>query len=176
MAEQAGNRHERAVPAGRVVGVDLGRHRVGLAVTDTRQTVAVPLAMLVQTGDPRRDREALVSRIREEEPVAVVVGLPLSMDGSHGQAARWATTEAVAIADTLEGDGIPVMLVDERLTTVTAHSALRRGGVSGRRGRSVVDQTAAAVLLQAFVDGGSRGVPVAVRSERANQAVRSEDA
>ncbi len=174
MADEVGNQQERTVPVGRVVGVDLGRHRVGLAVTDTQRTVAVPLATLAQTGDPRRDREALVSRIREEEAVAVVVGLPLSMDGSRGQAARWATSEAAAIAGMLEGDGIPVTLVDERLTTVSAHAALQRGGVSGRRGRSIVDQTAAAVLLQAFVDGGSRIVPVSC--ERCRHAVGSEDA
>jgi len=156
VADEAGRRQEHGLPVGRVVGVDLGRHRVGLAVTDTRRTMAVPLATLTQTGDLRRDREALVSRIREEGAVAVVVGLPLSMDGSHGQAARWAAGEAAAIAELLEADGIPVTLVDERLTTVSAHAALQRGGTPGRRGRSVVDQAAAAVLLQAFLDGGSR--------------------
>jgi putative Holliday junction resolvase len=156
VADEGGTPQQEALPAGRVVGVDLGHQRVGLAVTDARRTMAVPLATLTQTGDPRRDREALVSRIREEEAVAVVVGLPLSMDGSRGPAARWAAGEAAAIAALLEADGIPVTLVDERLTTVSAHAALRRGGTSGRRSRVVVDQTAATVLLQAFVDGGSR--------------------
>ncbi|MDA8148185.1 MAG: Holliday junction resolvase RuvX [Actinomycetota bacterium] len=173
MGDDGGNRQEHALPVGRVVGVDLGHHRVGLAVTDARRTMAVPLATLIQTGDPRRDREALVSRVREEEAVAVVVGLPLSMDGSHGPAARWAAAEAAAIAELLETDGIPVTLVDERLTTVSAHAALRRGGMPGRRGRSIVDQTAATVLLQAFVDGGSQ--VDAVSGDHARHAGGGED-
>src|SRR5205085_3638545 len=86
------------------------------------------------------------------EAERVVIGLPLSLDGSEGPAAAWARAEASALAAAL-GD-VPVELYDERLTTVSAQRALVAAGVRGRNRRRVVDQVAAAVLLQAWLDGG----------------------
>jgi putative holliday junction resolvase len=83
----------------------------------------------------------------------VVIGLPLSLDGSEGPAAAWARGEASALAAAL-GDDVPVELYDERLTTVSAQRSLVAAGVKGRNRRRVVDQVAAAVLLQAWLDGG----------------------
>jgi len=138
---------------GRALGVDLGARRIGLAVSDSAGTLATPRGTLARTGDPDRDRRALVERAVDEEAVVVVVGLPLSLDGSRGPAARAAEAEAAALAGLLEGHGIRVELFDERLTTVSAHQALTAGGTRGRDQRAVVDQTAAAVMLAAWLDG-----------------------
>ena len=138
---------------GRALGVDLGARRIGLAVSDSAGTLATPRGTLTRTGDPDRDRRALVERAVEEEAVVVVVGLPLSLDGSRGPAARAAESEAAALAGMLDGHGIRVELFDERLTTVSAHQALTAGGTRGRDQRAVVDQTAAAVMLVAWLDG-----------------------
>ena len=138
---------------GRALGVDLGARRIGLAVSDSAGTLATPRGTLARTGDPDRDRRALVERAVEEEVMVVVVGLPLSLDGSRGPAARAAEAEAEALAGLLDGLGVRVELFDERLTTVSAHQALTAGGTRGRDQRAVVDQTAAAVMLSAWLDG-----------------------
>ena len=83
----------------------------------------------------------------------MVVGLPLSLDGSLGPAARAMLTEVTALRETV---GVPVETCDERFTTVTAHRALRSGGTRSRDRRKVVDQVAAAVMLQSWLDGRSR--------------------
>jgi putative Holliday junction resolvase len=84
-----------------------------------------------------------------EECEVVVVGLPLSLDGSEGPAARDATNEARQLATVV---GVPVEMYDERFTTVTAEQAMRDAGLSGQRQRKIVDQMAAAVMLQAWLD------------------------
>ena len=89
----------------------------------------------------------------EEEAVVVVVGHPRSLDGSRGPAVLAAEEEATLLEGLLEQHGIRVELFDERLTTVSAHQQLRAGGVKGRNQRAVVDQTAAAVMLMAWLDG-----------------------
>jgi putative holliday junction resolvase len=152
----------------RVVGIDLGTRRVGVAVSDDRAMVATPHAVLQRTGDAAADRAALVAVVRELGAERVVVGLPLSLDGTVGPAARWAGEEADALASLLD---VPLELHDERLSTV---SALRRppwternGGPgtgtrrpgrplrSGQAGRDrrPVDDRAAAVMLQSWLDG-----------------------
>ena len=84
--------------------------------------------------------------------MVVVVGHPLSLDGSRGPAARAAEEEAEALTQLLVAHGVRVELFDERLTTVSAHQALTAGGTRGRDQRAVVDQTAAAVMLEAWLD------------------------
>ena len=138
---------------GRAVGVDLGSKRIGIAVSDSAGTLATPRGTLVRTGDAERDRRALVDLVVDEGAVVVVVGHPLSLDGSRGPAARAAEDEAMALTSLLEAHGVAVELFDERLTTVSAHQALRAGGTKGRNQRAVVDQTAAAVMLMAWLDG-----------------------
>ncbi len=122
-------------------------------MSDSAGTLATPRGTLVRTGDPARDRRALVELVVEEEAVVVVVGHPLSLDGTRGPAARAAESEAEALGALLAGRGVAVELFDERLTTVSAHQALTAGGTKGRNQRAVVDQTAAAVLLMAWLDG-----------------------
>ena len=135
-----------------MVALDLGKQRVGVAVSDSGGRMAVPSTTVERTGDEVRDRARVVAEIRELEAERVVIGLPLSLDGSEGPAAAWARAEASALAAAL-GD-VPVELYDERLTTVSAQRALVAAGVRGRNRRRVVDQVAAAVLLQAWLDGG----------------------
>jgi putative Holliday junction resolvase len=137
---------------GRVVGIDLGSRRIGIAVSDSARTMALPRTTLRRTKDAGADREALVRLILEEEATTVVVGLPLSLDGSRGRAAREAAAEAEAIGSLLEAHAIEVELFDERLTTVTAHQVLAVGGAGERARRQVVDQAAAAVMLGAWLD------------------------
>jgi putative Holliday junction resolvase len=138
---------------GRAVGVDLGARRIGIAVSDSAGLLATPRGTLTRTGDPERDRRALVELVIEEGAVVVVVGHPLSLDGSRGPAARAAEAEVEILSGMLETHGVRVELFDERLTTVSAHQALAAGGTRGRDQRAVVDQTAAAVLLMAWLDG-----------------------
>ena len=138
---------------GRAVGVDLGAKRIGIAVSDSAGTLATPRGTLTRSGDATRDRRALVDLVVEEEAATVVVGHPLSLDGSRGPAARAAEAEAEALSALLEDRGVTVELFDERLTTVSAHQALTAGGTKGRNQRAVVDQTAAAVMLMAWLDG-----------------------
>jgi putative holliday junction resolvase len=143
---------DRPVRPGRALGIDLGARRIGVAVSDSAGTLATPRGTVTRTGDAARDRRALVDLAVEEEAVVVVVGHPLSLDGTRGRAARAAEAEAEALGGLLADRGITVELFDERLTTVSAHQALTAGGTRGRDQRAVVDRTAAAILLTAWLD------------------------
>jgi putative Holliday junction resolvase len=134
----------------RVLGLDLGSKRIGVATSDRSGTLASPLTVLVRTGDRRRDHEAIRRLVAEEEAEAVIVGLPLSMDGTMGTAARGAIAEAAEIASVVD---VPVDTYDERLTTVTADRDLRALNKRGPARRQVVDKVAAAVMLQSWLDG-----------------------
>lgn len=134
----------------RVLGIDLGSTRVGIAVGDTETRLATPVEVLVRRGaDLAADRRAIRDLVAEWEATQIVVGLPLSLDGTDGPAATAARAEAIEIERVT---GVPVALHDERLSTVTAHHALREAGLSSRRRRSVVDAMAAAVILQDWLD------------------------
>jgi putative holliday junction resolvase len=137
---------------GRALGIDLGTRRIGIAVSDSAGTMALPRATVVRSGDDEGDRKRLVDLIVAEEAVVVVVGLPLSLDGSRGRAALSAADEAQALRLLLEDHHIDVVLFDERLTTVTAHQALAAGGTRERNRRDIVDQAAAAVMLGAWLE------------------------
>lgn len=137
---------------GRAIGIDLGTRRIGVAVTDSAGTMALPRTTLVRGKDVDGDRRRLVELILEEEAVVVVIGLPLSLDGSRGRAAVAAEAEAEALRGLLAERGVLVELFDERLTTVSAHQALVAGGSDSRARRQLVDQAAAAVMLSAWLD------------------------
>ena len=136
-------------PTGRVVGVDLGSRRIGVAVTDSDQRVATGVATLRRRKDAAADHQALASLVAEYDAVGVVVGLPVSLSGQLGPAARAALAEVAQIRNTL---GIDVVTEDERLTTRAAAGALRASGSPARQRRNVIDQSAAAVLLQNWVE------------------------
>jgi len=135
----------------RSVALDLGSRRIGVAVSDAAGTMAFPRPVIERSGDPARDRRAIGALVDEESAGVVVVGLPLSLDGRHGPAARAAVAEAAALADELAGRGVRVETFDERLTTVSAHAALAEAGASSRARRRAVDSAAAAVLLEAWL-------------------------
>ncbi|HEY2429329.1 MAG TPA: Holliday junction resolvase RuvX [Acidimicrobiales bacterium] len=134
----------------RVLALDLGTKRVGVAVSDTTASLAGPLTTVARSGDPAQDHRAIARLVADEEATLVVVGLPLNMDGSRGPAARAAEAEAAALAAVLP---VPIELSDERLTTVVADRALTGLGKRAPARRRVVDRTAAAVLLQGWLDG-----------------------
>jgi putative holliday junction resolvase len=138
---------------GRAVGLDLGSRRIGVAVSDSEQTVALPHATVTRSRDVAADRRSLVELVVGLEATVVVVGLPLSLDGSRGAPARAAAVEAEALAEMLGGHGIRLELVDERLTTVSANRVLAETGSRERERRKVVDASAAAVLLASWLEG-----------------------
>ena len=131
---------------GRAIGLDLGDARVGVALSNPDRTVASPLQVIKRSGNLFRDIKAVVD---EWEANIVVVGLPLSLDGSVRRAAKKAIDEAEKLAATL---GVPVETYDERLTTVTAERMMTDAGLDSRSQRSVVDKIAAAIMLQAWLD------------------------
>jgi putative holliday junction resolvase len=133
----------------RVLALDLGSKRIGVAVSDLTGTVASPLTVLERSKSRHHDHQRIVALVRDEKAGLVVIGLPLSLSGDEGPAARAARTEANAIATLVD---VPIETFDERLTTVTAERALSEAGVRGRARREVVDKVAAAVILQAFLD------------------------
>lgn len=134
--------------------MDLGERRIGVAVSDSAGTLASPRCTIERSGDAAADRDALVTVVVEEGAQRVVVGLPVSLSGRHGRAAHSAQAEAAALAAALGPLGVAVETFDERFTSVTAERALAEAGHRGRARRRVVDQAAAAVLLQAWLDAG----------------------
>ena len=135
----------------RALGLDLGERRVGVALCDSAGTVATPVETLVRTGDPDRDLRAIADQVHQWEAEIVVVGLPISLDGSEGPAARTARAETARLERLLE---VPVVSYDERLTTVIAERSLMEQQMKGPQRRGVVDQVAAAVMLQSWLDAG----------------------
>lgn len=136
---------------GRAVGLDLGSRRVGVAVSDAAGTLATPYEVIERSGDRARDHRRVAALVDEIGADVVVVGLPLSLDGSIGPAARAALDEI----DQLRGRlAVPVVSWDERLSTVEAERSLRTMGVKGNARRRVVDQLAATVILQSWLDAG----------------------
>ncbi len=134
----------------RALGLDLGSQRIGVALSDSDGTMALPYDVLQRSGDRERDHRAVAAMVEETEAEIVVVGLPLSLDGGEGPMAKRYRAEARRLRATLD---VPVETYDERLTTVTAERALRETDLSGRARRKVVDQVAAAVMLQSWLDG-----------------------
>lgn len=137
-----------AVPPGRVVGLDLGQARIGVAISDPDRRMALPFGT-VQVGRPPGELKAVAAIVADQDATAVVLGLPLSMSGAGGRAAMQAREFADALRAVLD---VPVHLQDERLTTVEAERRLAVSGVKGQARRRVVDRTAAAILLQAWLD------------------------
>lgn len=129
------------------LGVDVGSVRVGVARCDPDGILATPLET-VPAG--RGDTDRIVALAEEYEAIEIVVGLPVSLSGREGPAARVSRKFVARLADRIPPERI--RLYDERLTTVTAESGLRERGIHGQARRKVVDQAAATVLLQAALD------------------------
>ncbi len=131
------------------LAVDVGTVRIGVAVSDPRRTVAVPLDTVPRATDGS-DLRAIAAIAAEREVDDVVVGLPVGLSGREGPAAQSVRAFTQTLADALAP--LPVLLFDERLTTTSAHQVLHAAGRPGRRHRTVVDRTAAAILLQTVLD------------------------
>jgi putative Holliday junction resolvase len=132
------------------IGVDVGSVRVGVARSDPSGFLATPVETVPRDTRRGSDLARIAGIVTAHEAVEVVVGLPRSLSGREGDAAEQARKYAVAIARRVAP--VPVRVVDERLSTVTAHRELREAGVKGRRHRPVVDQAAAVVILQSALD------------------------
>ncbi len=133
---------------GVVLAVDVGTVRVGVAASDPHRILASPVETVPAPGHDR-----VVALIAEREAVLVVVGLPTSLSGrSDSASADMARSWAAELETRID---VPVELVDERLTTITATAALRASGRNAKQSRSVVDQAAAVALLQSVLDRSS---------------------
>ncbi|MBN1269662.1 MAG: Holliday junction resolvase RuvX [Kiritimatiellae bacterium] len=132
----------------RILGIDLGDKRVGVALSDPTGIIAMPHSVIPHTG-ANQVILAVVDLCREQSVGKVVVGLPLNMDGSSGPAAQKAQAFAAKLRERL---AIPVEVWDERLSTRTAEQALIEGGTRRERRKALVDKVAAQVILQHYLD------------------------
>jgi putative holliday junction resolvase len=137
----------------RVLALDLGARRIGVAVSDRSGTLASPYEVIARSGSVAADHTRVARMVEEVGAERVVVGLPLSLDGSTGPAARKALAEVDQLAAAV---GVPVETIDERFSTVTADRSMVERGMKAPARRKVVDQVAAAVLLQTWLDGRPR--------------------
>ncbi|MGI8652231.1 MAG: Holliday junction resolvase RuvX [Geodermatophilaceae bacterium] len=134
---------------GRRLGIDVGSVRVGVALSDPYGLLATPLVTLPRDRGAA-DQRRIADLVREHEVVEVVVGLPLHLSGAQSAGSQEASAYSVAVATLIEP--VPVRLVDERLSTRAASAALAARGLDSRAQRGVVDQTAAAIILQSWLD------------------------
>jgi putative Holliday junction resolvase len=152
------------VPRGRRLGVDVGKVRVGVAVSDPDGILATPLVTIPRDMGVEQkgaaadsvpaDIAELARLVTEHEAVQVVVGLPVRLNGAEGAAA----IDIRAYADRLARavGHVPIVLADERMSTVVATRRLAERGVRGKRQRAVVDQAAAVEILQSWLDAQRR--------------------
>ncbi|WP_066291660.1 Holliday junction resolvase RuvX [Arthrobacter sp. B6] len=143
-----------AYPQGIKLGVDVGTVRVGVALCDRDGILATPYKTLDRNPKKNSDVRVIAALVQELGAVQVIVGLPRTMKGEEHASARMATDYAELLAGELEGRDldVPVCLVDERLSSVSAHRNLHEAGMSSRNHRKVVDQVAAAGILQHAID------------------------
>lgn len=132
---------------GRRIAVDVGDARIGVASCDPDGLLATPVET-VPAGKKSLGR--LTALVAEYEPIEVVVGLPRSLSGREGPAAAKVRAYAARLAGRVYP--VPVRLVDERMTTVTAAAGMRAAGVKSKQGRSRIDQAAAVVILQSALE------------------------
>lgn len=133
----------------RYVGLDYGQRRIGISVSDSAGRIAVPSASFARSNDLAQDLRRLASMIREFEPDLVVVGYPVSLSGQPGSSVQAMKTFVGQLTKLLE---IDVVFHDERFTTAEASRLLRQANMSAKAQRSVIDASAAAVMLQSYLD------------------------
>jgi len=132
----------------RYLGLDVGDRRIGMALSDETATLATPLPTFVRVG-PRQDVRRIADLARTHEAGAVVVGLPLNMDGSPGPQAE----KVLRLCEELrKKSGVPVLTQDERLTSVEAEEILAARGVAWKERKAQVDAVAATLILQEYLD------------------------
>lgn len=141
---------------GRLLAIDWGEVRLGLALSDETQTLATPLETLVRRAGKRLPLTRFLELVALHGPVGLVVGLPLTGEGTEETSAAAARALAEEVG---RRTGLPVELWDERMSTARALAAIREQGGSTRGRREAVDALAAAVLLQHFLDARRSAVP-----------------
>ena len=139
---------------GRLIGLDLGQRRIGVAVSDSGRTVATGVSTIERSSERSATHAAIAAVVEDYGAVGVVVGIPYSLGGETGPAAAAALAEVKELSEMLS---VEVVTVDERLTTVAAAGALRAAGRRAKAQRSVIDRTAAAVILQSWIDRAATG-------------------
>jgi putative Holliday junction resolvase len=148
-----------ALTRGRRLGVDVGKVRVGVAISDPDGILATPLVTVSRDQGAAADSvpadiAELVRLVREHEAVQIVVGLPVQLSGTEGAAAIDIRAYSERLARAV--GHVPIVLADERMSTVVATRRLAERGVRGRRQRAVVDQAAAVEILQSWLDAQRR--------------------
>jgi putative Holliday junction resolvase len=141
---------------GRIAGIDFGEARIGIAVSDELQNIAFPRETVRAAKKLADTVQRVCQALADDELATVVVGLPLRLDGTEGESARRAKLFGEALREAL---GMEVEYWDERMTTVAAERSLRDIGVRGAGRRAVVDQSAAALMLQGYLDAHSNPNP-----------------
>lgn len=131
------------------LGIDVGKARVGVARSDSHGMLATPVETVARDAGGVTDFARIAAICGELEPIEIVVGLPLALSGSHTASTNDAVEFAAALDRALD---IPIRLVDERLSTVSAQSALRASGRKAKTQRPVIDQVAATIILQHALD------------------------
>lgn len=139
---------------GRIVGIDPGEARIGIAISDEDASIAFPRETVPARGDAEEVARKVRNALADDEIALVVVGLPLRLDGTEGEAARRAKAFGKVLGAVLKAE---VVFWDERLTTAAAERSLREMGRRGTRRREVVDQSAATILLQGYLDANKGG-------------------
>lgn len=135
-------------PHSRILALDLGKKRIGLALSDPLRITAQGLPNLVRTNK-RADLDALAGLVRDHEVGMILMGNPINMRGAEGRQSVWVREFAAAIESRL---GVPVRLWDERLTSVEAGRVLRQSGISIEKRAAAVDRLSAVILLQSYLD------------------------
>ena len=133
----------------RVLGIDIGSKKIGIAISNQEMTLATPLTVVHRSSQTSEDHETIKGIAHEWEVELLVVGMPLSLDGSLGAAAENVLQE---IKHLERNTGIPVDTFDERFTTTTAKQILHDQGVSEKEQKNVIDQVAASIILQTWLD------------------------
>ncbi|MBR4727664.1 MAG: Holliday junction resolvase RuvX [Clostridia bacterium] len=131
-----------------ILAVDYGDVRTGLAVCDPTETLASPVCSVTQR-DPERLAQEIAAVAAEHAAQLLVVGLPKNMDGTAGARAQKCRDFAMRLQ---ELTGLPAVMQDERLTTVSAHQALNRTNTRGKKRKAVIDQVSAVMILQDYLD------------------------
>ena len=133
----------------RVLGIDLGTKRIGIALSNSERTVATPYTVITRSNDKHQDQNQIIEIANEWEATTLVFGLPISLDGTLGPAAQRTKDE---IEELQKLTNLEIHTFDERFTTVTAEQILRDQNVGANKSRGLVDQVAAAIILQAWLD------------------------
>ena len=134
----------------RILALDVGERRIGVAVSDPTGLIARPLAILMRKGDDA-DIKAIAELVRDHEVERIIAGLPLSLDGSCGPQAEKVRQFTARMAQALV---VPLELCDERFSTVVARQYRLESGVGKKKRRAPDDDAAAAVILQSYLDDG----------------------